>query len=318
MARPLRIEFKGAIYHVTARGNERRNIYFDKTDYNKFLAYLAETKKKFGILIHCYVLMSNHFHLLIETPKANLSKAMHYINTSYTTYINKKRNRSGHLFQGRYKAIVVDKDSYLSEVSRYLHLNPVRAGNVHLPEEYLFSSYTSYIKNRKDELLTKDLILGIMHDNRRTAIKKYREFVESAIELKSDNVFEYVYGGIILGGRNFIEDTLQMIEDERLQKSEVSKRKELQSTHDIEDILDIVANHFKVKREDIVKGKRRELRKITIYLIKRYTSATNGRIGDVFGGITHSAVSRLYERFVTTMDKNSVVKKEIAKIESKM
>lgn len=100
MARPLRIEFEEAVYHVTARGNERKNIFFSNTDNRKFLEYLTEAKKKFKIIIHSYVLMSNHYHLILETPDANLSKAMHYINGSYTTYINEKRKRSGHLFQG--------------------------------------------------------------------------------------------------------------------------------------------------------------------------------------------------------------------------
>jgi putative transposase len=113
MARPLRIEYEGAYYHITARGNEKRKIYFTKSDYAKFKGYLAEAKKKYGIIIHSYVLMSNHYHLIIQTPEANLSKAMHCINGSYTTYTNIKRNRSGHLFQGRYKAILIDRDNYL-------------------------------------------------------------------------------------------------------------------------------------------------------------------------------------------------------------
>ncbi len=121
--RPLRIEYEGALYHVTARGNEKRKIYFTKTDYEKFLQYIAEAEKRYGLLLHCYVLMTNHYHLVIETPMANLSKAMHCINGSYTTYINSKRKRSGHLFQGRYKAILVAKDNNLMELSRYIHLS---------------------------------------------------------------------------------------------------------------------------------------------------------------------------------------------------
>ena len=105
MARPLRIEYENAVYHVTARGNERKRIYFCDADYRKFLQYTEEAKKKYAILLHSYVLMSNHYHLIIETPGANLSRTMHYINGAYTSYINRKRKRSGHLFQGRYKAI---------------------------------------------------------------------------------------------------------------------------------------------------------------------------------------------------------------------
>ena len=127
MARPLRIEYEGAFYHVTTRGNEQKKIFFSNSDYEKFKHYLKKSQEKYGYLLHCFVLMTNHYHLLIETPKPNLNRVMHYINSSYTNYINIKRKRSGHLFQGRYKAILIDRDNYLLELSRYIHLNPVRA-----------------------------------------------------------------------------------------------------------------------------------------------------------------------------------------------
>jgi REP element-mobilizing transposase RayT len=119
MARPLRIEYEGAFYHVTARGNDRKNICFAKSDYEKFKAYLKEAQEKYGYLLHCYVLMANHYHLLIETPRGNPSRVMHYVNASYTNFINRKRKRAGHLFQGRYKAILIEHDSYL-EISAIL------------------------------------------------------------------------------------------------------------------------------------------------------------------------------------------------------
>ncbi len=144
MARSLRIEYEDAVYHVTSRGNERKKIFFTKHDYKKFLDYMKKAKKKYGVMVHCYVLMSNHYHVVIETPKANLSKVMQYINGSYTTYINTKKKRSGHLFQGRYKAIVVDRDNYLLELSRYVHLDsygsysPATNGFVLLNDSSLF------------------------------------------------------------------------------------------------------------------------------------------------------------------------------------
>ncbi len=127
MARPLRIEYEGAFYHITARGNERKRVFLSKADYEKFLADLRSSAERFSVVIHCYVLMGNHYHLIVETPKANLSSFMHAIQSGYTTYFNTKRGRSGHLFQGRYKSILIDKDAYLLELSRYIHLNPVRA-----------------------------------------------------------------------------------------------------------------------------------------------------------------------------------------------
>ncbi|HDO21625.1 MAG TPA: transposase, partial [Nitrospirae bacterium] len=140
MARPLRIEYPGAFYHITSRGNERKDIFKSARDREKFLSYLESSTQRYGAVIHVYCLMTNHYHLLLETPLGNLSQIMRHINGAYTTYFNTRRQRSGHLFQGRYKAIVVDADEYAEELSRYIHLNPVRAGIVERPEEYQWSS----------------------------------------------------------------------------------------------------------------------------------------------------------------------------------
>src|SRR5438876_6091110 len=126
MARPLPIQFSHAYYHVTCRGNDRRSIYRDDRDREIFLERLRGSLGIYQAILHAYVLMSNHFHLIVETPKANLSEFMRQFNISYTGYYNRRHRRSGHLYQGRFKAVVVDKDSYLLELSRYVHLNPIR------------------------------------------------------------------------------------------------------------------------------------------------------------------------------------------------
>ena len=145
MARQLRIEFSGAFYHITSRGNLRESIFYDYKDRIRFLEILKRTKERYGYLLHAYALMDNHYHLLIETPKANISQIMQNINTSYTVYINKRYQRSGHLMQGRFKGIMVDKDEYLVSLSRYIHLNPVRAKVVQRPEDYKWTSYRAYM-----------------------------------------------------------------------------------------------------------------------------------------------------------------------------
>ena len=126
MARQLRIEYPGAWYHVTSRGNERGSIFRLDKDRTRFLKTVAESAELFRVEVHCYVLMSNHFHFLLRTLESNLSRFMQRFNTAYTRYFNLRHRRSGHLYQGRYKAIVVEADEYLLEVSRYLHLNPVK------------------------------------------------------------------------------------------------------------------------------------------------------------------------------------------------
>lgn len=130
MARPLRIEFVGGLYHITSRGNARQHIYFDNRDRTTFLELIDKTRTRFNWYIHAYCLMSNHYHLLIETGTPTLAKGMKLLNGSYTQYFNRKHRRVGHLFQGRYKAILVDKESYLLELARYIVLNPVRASMV--------------------------------------------------------------------------------------------------------------------------------------------------------------------------------------------
>jgi REP element-mobilizing transposase RayT len=177
MARPIRIEYKGA-YHVTARGNEKKRIFFNKFDYKKFKEYVSDAQDKFNFSIQCYMLMSNHYHLILETPEANLTKVMHYINGSYTNYVNRRRGRNGHLLQGRYKAILIDKDNYLLELSRYVHLNPVRANMVARPEDYAFSSYRSYIEKANENIVHRDLILSMVSKDSRYSRKRYRNFVE--------------------------------------------------------------------------------------------------------------------------------------------
>lgn len=127
MARPLRIIFPGAFYHITARGNDCKAVFKSKRDREKFLEYLETANERYNAVIHAFRMMDNHYHLLLETPSGNLSQIMRHINGAYTTYFNVKRARSGHLFQGRYKAILVERDEYAKELSRYIHLNPVRA-----------------------------------------------------------------------------------------------------------------------------------------------------------------------------------------------
>jgi len=318
MARPLRIEYEGAFYHVTARGNERRSIYYSKSDYESFKQYLLEAKKKYNCIFHCYVLMGNHYHLLIETPQANLNKIMHYINGSYTTYINIRRNRSGHLFQGRYKAILVDKDSYLMQLSRYIHLNPVRAKLTEKPEDYPYSSYKGYISGGKEDIILRDFILSMLSKEKGEARKKYKAFTDSAIGLEIEDPTKKVYGGMILGGKGFIKETLKELKSNYIQKEEISHRKALKSTQEIGDILDSACEHFKISKEYVMKDKRDDIRKIAIYLMKAHTGAKNKQMGELMGKVSYSAVAKIYQRFKKKIKKDTGLNKKINKIEAKL
>ncbi len=317
MARPLRIEYEGAFYHVTSRGNERKQIYYARADYEKFKSYLKEAQKKYGYLLHCYVLMTNHYHLLIETPRGNMSKVMHYINGSYTSYINRKRRRDGHLFQGRYKAILIDRDNYLLELSRYIHLNPVRAKMVVKPKDYVHSSYRSYVSRNREEIVHRDLILEMISKDGYYASRRYRDFVEKAIGQGLENPLKDVYGGMILGAQNFVKQVLAKLKGDTFKREEISYRRELQTARSSDDVIDSIAEYFSVSRDELF-GNKGEYRNIAIYLIKKYTGLTNRQIGQLFGYISYSAVGKAYQRFSTKLAKDKLLRKMVEEIMTKM
>jgi REP-associated tyrosine transposase len=310
MARPLRIEYPGALYHVTSRGNERKRIFSAKTDYNQFKRYLKKAEEKYGCLLHCYTLMLNHTHLIVETPDGNLSQVMQYLNGSYTSFFNHRTGRSGHLFQGRYKAILVEVDSYLLQLSRYIHLNPVRAGTVERPEDYPYSSYKSFIAEKGEDFLTRDLILGMVSKERRLGPSRYRSFVERGLGRDLENPLKKVYAGSVLGGKSFIRKALHRLKEEVYSKVDVSHRKELQTPYEAEEIVCLVSNYFGISSEELLRQKGDE-RNLIIHLLKNKTGMTNREIGEMVGGLSYSGVSRVEERFVGKLKKDKGLNKDL-------
>jgi putative transposase len=178
MARPLRIEYAGALYYVTARGNRGEAIFQNDNDRKDFLRILTRVCKHFNWLVHAYCLMDNHYHLLIETPNANLSKGMRQLNGVYTQTSNKSNNCAGHVFQGRFKAILVQRDSYLLELARHIVLNPVRLGKVRMAKNWRWSSYLDTAGLRQSpDWLTSESILAAFGKRKSSAQKKYQSFI---------------------------------------------------------------------------------------------------------------------------------------------
>jgi len=206
VARPLRIEYPGAVYHITSRGNEKKRIFKDERDRDIFLDTLSQVDKRYNWLCHAYCLMNNHYHLIIETPDGNLSIGMRQLNGVYTQAFNRRHKRVGHLFQGRYKAILIQKDSHLLEVCRYVVLNPVRAKAVEKPEMWKWSSYKATGGIEKPyPCLTTDWILNQFGPTRRIAERAYRKFVKDGI--KQESIWKAVRAQSILGEEGFT-DTL--------------------------------------------------------------------------------------------------------------
>ena len=177
--RKQRLTFPGALYHIFYRGNNKASIFYTNNDRQNYLQILSETKKLFGLNIYAYVLMTNHIHLLIETPQANISAAMKYLNLTYSRYFNKTHNMSGHLFENRYKAKLVQKDKYLLALIRYIHLNPLKAGLCKSINTYLWSSHIEYLKEAK--IIDSELIFDMLSIDKKNALQRYKDFINTPI-----------------------------------------------------------------------------------------------------------------------------------------
>lgn len=203
MSRPLRIQYPGALYHITCRGNERRPIYSCDGDRHLFLKILSDIIEIHNVICHAYCLMGNHYHLLIETPDGNLSQIMRDLNGNYTQAFNQVYDRTGHLFEGRFKSFVIEKESYLLEVARYIVLNPVRANMVEHPKKYYWSSYLDTAGMRKAPAwLHTEWIRGLFGKDKQTSAKSYREFVDRGVN--KDSPFDAVEEGVLLGSPQFV------------------------------------------------------------------------------------------------------------------
>ena len=315
MARQLRIEYEGAFYHVTSRGNLRERIFFDDRDRDNFIDILKRTKERYSYILHAYVLMDNHYHLLIETPLANLKQIMQNINTSYSVSINKKYGRNGHLFQGRYKAIIVDKENYLLELSRYIHLNPVRANIVKYPGEYKWSSYSIFM----DGIVTQEVdvtdILSYFSNNMVTARRRYKEFVEAGINDDIRNPFREAIEGVILGGEDLIKKIKALLKGKPRDR-ELCSLKMFQTKVQKDMIVRSVSEFYSLKGADLRRRTRRYIkqRKVAIYLSKIVNAEKNPVIAEYFG-ISPQGVSNVITEMELKIEASSRLREEIKKIE---
>jgi len=209
VARPLRVEVVGGLYHVIVRGNERRNVFRDDEDRQRYLARLAVYREKFSFQLLAYCLMDNHVHLAIEPGKVPLSRIMAGLQSSYTQYFNWRHERSGHLFQGRYKAFLVEKDPYALALLRYIHENPVKARVVERPEDFAWSSDRYYRRGRGPEWLDLDRLLSMLGRRRSTAIREYRRLMREKVEEPYEEVPSW--GQAVKGDEGFADRVLQAV-----------------------------------------------------------------------------------------------------------
>ncbi len=309
MARPLRILYTDAFYHVTARGNEKRPIFKNEKDRERFLLYAEAAVERYGAVIHAYCLLDNHYHLLIQTPLANLSEIMQYINGSYTTYVNIKRQGVGHLFQGRYKAILIDADAYAQELSRYMHLNPVRAGMVDKPGDYQWSSYPYYSgKKSAPEWLTMDFILGYFDERTKVGQRKYVKFVEAMIGQRYESPLKAAVASSILGDEDFIN---------RIKAKYLRDRDTDRNLPGLTELRKRTVKEIMKEVESVLKGNERLKRVAGIYLSHRYSELGLREIGGYFG-IGESAVSQSSRRFGIELEKDKKLNNRMKDILSRL
>jgi putative transposase len=235
MARPLRIEFSGAVYHITSRGNERKAIFRDDQDRKKFLDTLKDVTLRYNWLCHAYCLMDNHYHLLIDTPEGNLSIGMRQLNGVYTQRFNKRHGRVGHLFQGRFKAVLVQKDSHLLEACRYVVLNPVRVERVQRPEEWVWSSYRATAGRTKPHpCLVIDWVLSQFGSERGVAEAGYSRFVRDGIGVET--IWNSVRAQSVFGEDDFVESLRDYVKG-RKQIPEIAKSQRFMNKPPLGDIF---------------------------------------------------------------------------------
>jgi len=223
MTRPLRIEFKGAVYHITSRGNAQQAIFLTEKDFTDFLRVLCSVVKRYHFILHAYCLMNNHYHLLIETPEGNLSRGMRQLNGLYTQRFNQRHKRVGHLLQGRYQAILVDKDNYLLELCRYVVLNPVRAKIVKDPKDWKWSTYRATTDYKGIPCLTTDWLLSQFAKEQKAASGGYQAFVLSGI--KAESPLKAIKGQLFLGQENFTDEIKQLIRGKKNLKEITRKQR---------------------------------------------------------------------------------------------
>jgi len=212
MARKPRIEFEGGFYHVIVRGNQRQKVFLEENDFSKYLEFLNDYKDRYVFWIYAYVLMSTHVHLLIETGQVPLSKILQGVNQRFTMYFNWRYGTVGHLFQGRYKAILCDKDAYLLSLVKYLHRNPVRAGMVRKPEEYSWSSHREYLGMNKNQLVDTRLLLGMFSEDLKRGRKLYDEYMQEEEKTSKEDFYRTV-DQRVLGDETFVERVKERVEN---------------------------------------------------------------------------------------------------------
>ncbi len=320
MSRPLRMEMENGLYHVTTRGWERRDIVDGDRDREDWLRLLDRVATRSNWRVFSWVLMSNHFHLFLRTPEPNLSAGMHDLNSGYASLFNRRHQRVGSLFQGRFNAVLVENETHAWELSRYVHLNPVRAKMVHLPEVYRWSSYNVYRYARAaadaPSWLDWETVLHEHSKNLRTARRAYQRFVEQGIDDPPSSPLEAAVGGCFIGTSAWVEEMRERLADDA-EDGNVPQRRRLAWRPSPAQIIRVVRGHFGVTTSELNEIRRHgnDARVAAVYLMRRLTDEKVTSLAERFGGVSAAAISKLIARAEFRRNEDAKWNRLLAKLE---
>lgn len=305
MSRALRIQYPNAWYHVMNRGRRAETIFRGEKDYFTFIELLKETVDLWNLRVSAYCLLSNHYHILVQTPDANLSRCMRHINGVYTQRFNRSHHTDGQLFRGRYKAILIDADAYLLELIRYIHRNPIESGLVKCLEKYPWSSHQGYLSDAKKwDWLSKDFVLSMFSDDKRLSRRRYKEFVS----MESPEEINVILGkkklSSMLGRDEFIDWVKRTFFTEK-RHIEVPESRSL--APDVKRIKSVVCKSYNVEEQTLTltrRGIANDPRSVAIYLMRHLRGDSLEEIGREFKIAKYSSVSSVIERIKLMITKD--------------
>jgi len=318
MARPLRIEFAGAIYHVMARGNGRQLLFYSEDDYQRMLDGLEATVDRTGWEVFAFAWMPNHIHLLFRTPQPNLSRGMQYLLSGYANWFAKRHDRPGHLFQGRFRGELIEDETYYWNVSRYIHLNPTRGTKplVEHPKDWRWSSYPGYAhKRHRLDWVKYDPVYEAWQGEKGggTPEVAYRKFVEAGLVQEVENPFHAALEGWLLGGQTFLDRIKKMLKETR-QPDQVPQLRKIVLTP--QEVLQTVAQFYEEEflKYSLRRSKNRG-RDMAAYLAHRHTTATLRELAGLFGLSHPDSVSNLVRRAEKAIRESASLRLEMEQLQ---
>ncbi|HXK30259.1 MAG TPA: transposase [Candidatus Binatia bacterium] len=310
MARPLRIQYPGAVYHVMNRGGARQKIFLEKEDYEASFKSIREIHERWRVEIFAYCLMGNHYHICLRTPEGNLSRVMRHLDGLYTQRFNRMHRRDGALLRGRYKAIVVDKDSYLAQVVRYIHLNPLEAGLVREPQAYVWSSHRFYLRPKEaPKWLRPEEVMGEF-----ASITAFHGFVLEGNEQALEEFYKKVRQSPVLGDEEFRQ---RLIEKPLRVDREHPRHERAAVRPSVDKVLKALAKIYRVKVKDLLtakRGKQNEARKVGMYLIKELCDLRLQEIAERFGTGSYGAVGWACHGVTSRMESDATFRDRVGSV----